>query len=360
MRLGDYLSLACSVSLASSFTARGAVRCQLARRCVIIAVLVGALLPGDLVTAGESALSSPTLFDGAADGSAAVDVGDGYFVGATDEENTLRLYAAKGGVPSKPLAVDIEAAVKKALGVDKIKECDLEGAATIGELTFWIGSHGRNSDAKEKRERQVLFATKLTGKGKDAQLEMADKVYTKLLDDLKAHPPLAAFNLGKAATLAPKDKAALNIESIAADGDKLWIGFRNPQVNEDQALLVPLLNPAEVIKGDGRARLGEPVFLPLGELGVRDMTKWKDGFLIIAGDFRDRFEAGIQPSRIFFWKPGSAPKDIGVNLGDLNPEAILTMGEGDQARILILSDDGKYPERQGKTFRGVWLNVTGI
>ena len=33
----------------------------------------------------------------------------------------------------------------------------------------------------------------------------------------------------------------------------------------------------------------------------------------------------------------------------------MVVGDGDKARILILSDDGKYPGRNGKTFRGVWL-----
>jgi hypothetical protein len=81
-----------------------------------------------------------------------------------------------------------------------------------------------------------------------------------------------------------------------------------------------------------------------------------DGFLIIAGDFVDRFEPGAKPSRMFSWKPGTAPRDTGVDLGDLNPEAIVITGDSDKARILILSDDGKYPGRKGKTvFRGIWL-----
>jgi 16S rRNA U516 pseudouridylate synthase RsuA-like enzyme len=53
--------------------------------------------------------------------------------------------------------------------------------------------------------------------------------------------------------------------------------------------------------------------------------------------------------RVFWWKPGTEPKDIGVDFGDLNPEAIMIMRDGDKARILILSDDGKYPGRNGKT-----------
>jgi hypothetical protein len=90
------------------------------------------------------------------------------------------------------------------------------------------------------------------------------------------------------------------------------------------------------------------------------MVAWNDGFLIIAGDFVDRFESGAKPSRVFSWKPGTDPKDIGVDFHDLNPEAIVIMGGGDNARILILSDDGKYPGRAHKNaFRGVWLQQAG-
>jgi len=328
----------------------------LRREHSITLVLVIILSACAAISASQFSLSAPIVFEGAVDGSAAADVGGGFFVGATDEDNELRLYDVKGGPSAKTLDVGIEAAVKSALGLKKIKECDLEGAAKIGNLIFWIGSHGRNKDAKEEKERQVLFATKLTGVGKDAKLEIAGKVYTQLIDDLLKDSVLAPFDLAKAATLAPKDEGGLNIESLAADGGKLWIGFRNPKSKAKDALLIPLLNPTDIIKGGVRAKLGDPLLLKLGGLGVRDMVAWNDGFLIIAGDFVDRFQPGAKPSRVFSWKPGTDPKDIGVDFDDLNPEAILTMGDGDNARILILSDDGKYPGRADKNvFRGVWL-----
>ena len=138
----------------------------------------------DTASAEEFSLITPVLFEGAVDSSAAADVGDGFFVGATDEENEFRLYDVKEGLLPKKLDVGVEAAVKSALGVEKIKECDLEGAAKVGDRIFWIGSHGRNKNAEEKKERQVRFATKLSGSGKDAKLEIAGKVYTKLLNDL--------------------------------------------------------------------------------------------------------------------------------------------------------------------------------
>jgi hypothetical protein len=275
----------------------------LSSTATITLLLVITLSPCVAVSAGEFSLSAPVVYEGAVDGSAGADVGDGFFVGATDEppdgDDGLRLYDVKGGPSFKTLDVGVEAAVKSALGLEKIKECDLEGAAKIGDLIFWIGSHGRNKDAKEKKERQVLFATKLSGVGEDAKLKIAGKVYTQLLDDLVNDPALKPFDLGKAATLAPKDEGALNIESLAADGGKLWIGFRNPKNKAKEALLVPLLNPTEIIRGGAGAKLGDPVTLKLGGLGVRDMVAWRDGFLIIAGDFVDRFEPGAKPSRLF-------------------------------------------------------------
>lgn len=310
------------------------------------------------IFAAEFVLSPPVLFEGAVDGSAAADVGQGFFVGASDEVNVLRLYDATNRPQPKAPILNIESVVKASLGVENIKECDLEGAARIGDLIFWIGSHGRNKDAKEKKERQVLVGTKLTGTGKDAKLEIAGKVYTTLLDDLIKHPPLAPFDLGKASELAPKEPGALNIESLAADGARLWIGFRNPRVKEQQALLVPLLNPVEMISKGDAAELGEPVTLAIAGLGIRDMVAWDQGFLIVAGDFVDRFEPEAKPSRLFFWKPGTDPRDLSIDFGDLNPEAIVVIREGDKIRLLILSDDGKYPKQPGNVFRGVWLQPT--
>jgi hypothetical protein len=94
---------------------------------------------------------------------------------------------------------------------------------------------------------------------------------------------LAPFDLAKAATLAPKDEGALNIESLAADAGKLWIGFRNLQSKAKDALLVPLLNPTEIINKSARAKLGDPLLLKLGGLGVRDMVAWNYGFLSYRG-----------------------------------------------------------------------------
>ena len=106
-------------------------------------------------------------------------------------------------------------------------------------------------------------------------------------------PALVPFDLGKAATLGPKEEGGLNIESLAADGGKLWIGFRNPIGKDGKALMVPLLNPKGVIEKDGKARLGEPITLNLGGLGFRDMVRWHDSF----SDHSRRFCRSIRTGR---------------------------------------------------------------
>ena len=125
-------------------------------------------------------------------------------------------------------------------------------------------------------------------------------------------------------------------------------------------MIVTLLNPAETIKEGGRAKLGDPVALKLGELGARDMVAWNDGFLIIAGRLRRSIRRGREAFPSLFVEARTDPQDIGVDFGDLNPEAIVIMGQGDKARILILSDDGKRPkgaDQPDKSFRGVWLQA---
>jgi hypothetical protein len=130
-----------------------------------ISLLFATVLSGCVkVAAVEFSLSTPVLFEGAVDGSAAVAVGDGFFVDATDEDNEFRLYDVKGGLPPKKLDVGVEAAVKSALGVEKIKECDLEGAAKIGDVIFWIGSHARNKNAEGKKNARSYLQRNLAGR----------------------------------------------------------------------------------------------------------------------------------------------------------------------------------------------------
>src|ERR1041385_7387829 len=143
----------------------------------------------------------------------------------------------------------------------------IEAAASMGNRIFWIGSHGRNKNGKERSNRCRLFATDFKIEQGAPILTFAGKPCKTLLQSLIADPSLDRFHLSKAATLAPKEPEALNIEGLAAAPEgHLLIGFRNP-IPEGKALLVPLLNPNEVIEGKA-PQFDAPILLDLGGLGA--------------------------------------------------------------------------------------------
>lgn len=269
---------------------------------------------------------------GLCDASAAVALDTDHFAVADDEDNVIRVYNRRAG--NMPVfSLDLS----RFLRVDpKSPEADLEGAARVGELVYWITSHGRNVKGKECPSRQRLFATTGAVSNGVVQLQPVGQPYTHLLQDLIADPRLSHFNLAAAAKLPPKTYGALNIEGLTATHEgHLWIGFRSP-VPEGRALLVPLLNPAEVIKGQP-ARLGEPLLLALDGRGIRSIESWRGQYLIIAGS-RD----GTGHSKLYLWGGGvDKPRRLEQpGLTGLNPEALAEFSEARDADLLVVSDDG--------------------
>lgn len=292
-------------------------------------------------------LSDAVKHAGQADGSAGIAVGEDHFIGASDENNVLRLYSSDGPGPGKEL-LDLN----PLLGFEKedgeFKECDIEGAARMGDLIFWIGSHGRNKKGNVKESRRVLFATASNGSGADLHLTLKGTPCKSLMDSFMAIPDLKS-----AAAIKPEDKGGLNIESLCAKGSSLLIGFRNP-VSDQGALVVPLLNPLEVIDGKPPV-LGQSFRLNLQGRGIRDMTRWQGQFLIVAGDFQDRTAPAAKTPQLFTWSgdPQEPPMPMAGELGDLNPEAALAYGQEAEEKLQLLSDDG------GEFFRSVWVKTSG-
>jgi hypothetical protein len=272
------------------------------------------------------------VYFGLCDASAAVALEGGFFVVADDEDNILRIYHRAAGA-SALASLD----VSRFLRVDpKAPEADLEGAARIGDVIYWITSHGRNVDGKDRPSRQRFFATRITVTNNLPTLTPVGQPYTRLLRDLSSDPRLFRFGLAAAAQLPPKERGALNIEGLAASPTgQLWIGFRNP-VPEDRALLVPMLNPAEVTRG-ATPRFGDPVLLPLGGRGVRSITDWDGRYLIVAGAFH-----GGGTSDLYLWDGGVEPPRLldQLHLGSFNAEALARFQGPNQDDLLLISDDG--------------------
>lgn len=283
---------------------------------------------------------------GLSDASAGIALDDAHFVVANDEHNRLVVY--RRGLPAPLREVDLSdfLAVKK--------EADLEGAARIGRRIYWIASHARNAQGKRREDRQRFFATDIVAGGGVPTLAPAGQPYTRLLDDLTKAPALAALKLADAAGRAPETEGGFNIESLAeGPNGSLLIGLRNP-LRQGRALLIPLLNPAElVVPGGGPARFGPAIALDLQGLGVRSLERLPDGrYLIAAGQPGDGGSF-----RLFQWagKAAQAPEPLRLDLGDLRPEGLFAWPDG---RVTLLSDDGAQhkhlPEAQQR-FRAVEL-----
>jgi hypothetical protein len=147
---------------------------------------------------------------------------------------------------------------------------------------------------------------------------------------------LTPYQLAEAASRAPKTAGALNIEGLAATPENhLLIGFRNP-LRGGKALIVPLLNPNEVIK-NGRAKLGDPIEIDLGGRGIRSIGRDKGRYLIIAGPIA---EEGT--SHLFEWDGGSnAPRRLAdVTFESFNPEGMSFHRADGMTEYFVLSDDG--------------------
>ena len=302
-------------------------------------------------------LIRPGKYSGMADASGGVALTTNLFVAASDEDNILRVYDAnQEGAPIKELKCN---AFLELTG--KSAEADLEAATRIGNRIFWIGSHGRNQKGKERSNRCRLFATDFKVEGSEISLRPVGRPCKTLLDALIADPQFERFHFAEAASRAPKGPGALNIEGLAATADgHLLIGFRNP-IPHGKALLIPLLNPNEVIE-EKMPRFGAAIQLDLDGFGIRDIEWIGKEYLIIAGSYK-----GGEKSKFYHWKgPGAEPEKVKIkHTGKYNPEAIIVYPES--GRIQILSDDGtrrvdgliekELPEASHRTFRSFWLEA---
>lgn len=301
---------------------------------------------------------------GMCDASAAVALSPNTFAVANDEDNFIRVYRSDSS-GAYLAALDVSGYMKEELA---LKESDLEGAAMIDESIFWITSHGRNKKGKHREARHHFFANRIHLENGQYTHRQIDSAYTGLLEDILSDLRYSQYGLEEAAKLAPKDSGGLNIEGLAATPDKrLLIGFRNP-VPAEKALLVPLENPFEVLRGE-KAILGDPMELPLGNLGIRSIAYWpaRGFYLIVGGPHHS--DSG-ENFRLFRWSgdPARTPAPVeGIDLKGFNIEAVVIYPDKAD-RVQLLSDDGalkrgkkqckKLPDNsREKYFRSIWVEL---
>lgn len=301
---------------------------------------------------------------GMADASSAIAIGSDKFLVVTDEKNHFVLYNAfKSGEPiasydfSCFLDLDAEDA-----------EADVEGSASVGPLTFWIGSHSRDKHGRVDLNRHQFFATSIDETRSKVKVRQVGQSYTNLLFDLgrlENFKELIGDNLiaHKDATLSPKAAGAISIEGLTQWKRGVLVGFRNPLHRNGNALLLPVLNPLEMVLYGDRARFGDLIPLDLGNRGIRsiDALPGRSAYLIAAGSFDHKLSPAY-----YVWdgSPDSKPEPYTMNLPEqLNTEAVVIYE--DLPGIQLLSDDGdefkdKKVKDEERFFRSVWIDNAGL
>lgn len=292
-------------------------------------------------------------YQGITNASGGIALDDRHFIVADDERNQLCIFNIHGESPLKP-SIKLWKVFAGEIEDGKHQEIDLEGAARIGDVLFWIGSHSTSSKGNDRPARRRLFGIRVTEiEEGEFSAQRCGQIYTQLVADLNRDKRFDSYRLDLAQTIAPKNNQGLSIEGLAPTPEQgLLIGFRNPLAGNPEsdgsivggkALLVPLLNPLAVLQGS-EARFGEPIELALDGLGIRDIT-WRQGheYLIVAGPHhanKDRSEK----HRLYLWDSGSGALTQldHIDLGLLNIEAAFFFPNRTD-RLELLTDDGEKP-----------------
>jgi hypothetical protein len=306
---------------------------------------------------------------GICDASGAIALDEEHFVVANDEDNILRVYRSdiSGNPVSGISGIDINNYFDNN---PKQKEVDIEGATQLGEMLYWITSHGTNKEGELKPERRQFFANKLSIEGGVKCFKQVGHSYTQLFEDMLKEKRLNHYHLEAAAKIPPKEQGGLNIEGLAATPDQeILIGFRNP-ISHSKAILLTLKNPMDLLEKNASSIFGEPIELDLNNLGIRSIEYWKsqNQFMIIAGAYD-----GSDQFALYQWsgREDENPQLIEVTglPSDFRPECVLFYPNREN-QFQLISDDGSVERSEGtlckkiknkdhpdKYFRSVWIRT---
>lgn len=286
----------------------------------------------------------------------------GLCLAANDERNYAQFFKLKKNRLDPDKKGVIRLLPKKVDG-KKMGEIDAEGVVFVPSSDgkapsyFYVtGSHGLSRGGEFQQSRFTLFrfpvktrSGKPTFKYNDKKVAPEVERTMLLAETIRSNPDLAPYADQRL------DRNGVTIEGISElDGDMLF-GLRSPCLaNHALILRVPseeLFKETPPTSTTARVKLGDNV-------GVRDLTRVKDGLLILAGRSDDRrgsedFTCGEErappsPSpSLWFWsgKSGDEAQPLGALPGvDVNAsaETLLVLEETDTTyRVLVLFDGEK-------------------
>ena len=328
-------------------------------------ILSALLLP---VTLGEAA--THTLSGNA---STAVALDNDLMVVGDDEDQILRIYHRRNdGPPIYQRDFSANLALTDISPAGLPREVDIEASVKIGNLIYWLGSHGNcggcDPPGELRPNRNRLFATRINGSGTNTTLTYVGR-YHNLKRDLIAWDNTNGHGLGagflqleaSAVEGVPPETAArdgFNIEGFAAvtNGTQVtaYIGFRSPltaRSGRTNALIIPLLNLPQLVIGSpapGPARFGRPIELFLDRRGIRSIESVSNGFVMVAGT-----TTNSGTFRIYTWSGNTNDPALErqANFTVVQPEGLIVASSIETGSEIQLISEG------GNSFRSQFVTI---
>ena len=230
---------------------------------------------------------------------------------------------------------------------------DGEGVAYAAPYFYVIGSHGHPRDPEGKLDRDndaQLIRARIDASAKiirfrdsdQSEIEVSTRLMPYIIDQIELTNHVDQR----------LEKDGVTIEGIAVSNGRLYAGFRGPAVNGNKAAILTINVDALF---DEAPAASELFLLSLGAgRGVRDLTTYRDGFLVLAGPSKDN----RGDYAIYWWNGINQQTSL---LGHLEiddpdnsrkPEGILALDEKDGLlRVLILFDGKSAKEGTPTTFQ---------
>lgn len=191
-------------------------------------------------------------------------------------------------------------------GPGKYGDLDGEGVTFSAPHFYVVGSHGCSRNTNELKLGSFILSQIRVD---DAGQPVKDAVQnTYRVSDILKHAGKAAKSFGKDL----KTAHGLNIEGIAADGDRIWFGLRAPLGKDSDAFLVAASAKDLFEPGHDRSKAKPvpPVQVALGKLGIRDLAVLPDKRLLVLAGATEGPEV---PFRIFIVDPADgSTRDLGA------------------------------------------------
>jgi hypothetical protein len=223
-------------------------------------------------------------------------------------------------------------------------ELDGEGVAYADGYYYVIGSHGYPRDSQHKLD-PIKDADKIRARiAASSQIVRitanadapAIVVTGKLRAIIAADPVLSPFLDRRLET------NGLTIEGVAVKGGRLFAGFRTPSLDNGRAAVLSVRLGALFGTDPADTKLYQ---LPFGDgQGVRDLTPYANGFIVLAGPATDG-----DAYAVYWWDGVSETTrllrdlaDVTGKDGERKAEALLPLDESlSRLRVLILFDGEK-------------------